>query len=244
MLLREPKHHLVADEDGKLLLQLAAVFWLGETAGDGHEGGGEEAFHSEGPHEGLDVRGEAEGDGLGVVEEGFAGDEGGDEFGAPDVSGGAGDGHFVGEAGGDVHDVGHEGEGGHLVGELFTEEEEVWVGGVGRLEVVERDGGGNPFGSDGGEDFHAESCEVRVILGDRRIGTEFVHCKEDRIVLVETIAAAVVFVDALKGDVGCVVLNETKRWGQGNYERKEEAEIATSTFFPLRQRAIEDTEEL
>ena len=51
-------------------------------------------------------------DGFGVVEEGFPGDEGGDELGAPDVAGGTGDGEFVGVSRGHVHYVGHEKVGG------------------------------------------------------------------------------------------------------------------------------------
>ncbi len=207
MLLREPKDHLVAHEDGELLIEFAAVFGLGETAGYGHEGRGEEAFGRERAHQGLEVGREAEGDGFRVVEEGFAVDEGGDEFGAPDVAGGAGDGEFVGEAGGHVHGVGHEGEGGELVGEAFAEEEEVGVGGVGGLEEFEGEVGGDPFRADGGVDFCAEGGVVGWVRGVLRVGTEFVHCEEDGVISVDAVAAAIVFVYTLEGDVGCVILD-------------------------------------
>ncbi len=141
------------------------------------------------------------------MEEGFAGDEGGDQFGTPDVAGRAGDGEFVGEAGGHVHGVCHECEGGHLVGEVFAEEEEVCVGRVGGLEVFKGEVGGYPFCADGGVDLCAESGVVRWVWGILDVGTEFVHCEEDRVISIDAVAAAVVFVYTLKGDVGCVILD-------------------------------------
>lgn len=141
------------------------------------------------------------------MEEGFAGDEGGDQFGTPYVAGGAGDGEFVGEAGGHVHGVGHECEGGHLVGELFAEEEEVCVGRVGGLEVFKGDGGGDPFCADGGVDFCAEGGVVRRVWGILSVGTKFVHGEEDGVISVDTVAAAMVFVYTLEGDVGCIILD-------------------------------------
>lgn len=83
------------------------------------------------------------------MEVGFSGDKGGDELGAPYISSSARDGEFVWEAGGHVHGVSHESESGHLVGELLPEEEKVWVGGVGRLEVVKGESRRHPFGTDG-----------------------------------------------------------------------------------------------
>ena len=141
------------------------------------------------------------------MEDGFGGYEGGDEFGTPDVAGGAGDGEFVREAGGHVHDVGHESERGHLVGELLAEEEEVWVGRVGGLEVVESYGGWHPFSADGVVNLCAERGLMGSISGRSRIGAKFVHCEEDGVVFVLAVAAAVVFVDPLKRDVGSVVLD-------------------------------------
>ncbi len=97
--LREPEDHLVADEEGELLLELVArVVNLGQAAGDGHERAGEEAFRCEGAHEGLQVWGQPERDDFGVVQHGAGGDDCGDEFRAPDVACGAGDAEFVGEA--------------------------------------------------------------------------------------------------------------------------------------------------
>ena len=141
------------------------------------------------------------------MEIGFAGDEGGEELGAPDVAGGAGDVHLVREAGGHVEGVGHECESGHLVGELFAEEEEIGVGGVGGLEVVEDDGGWNPFGFDGGVDFTAKSAVGGVFRSCGRCRAEFVHGEENRVIFIETVAAAMVFIYALEGDVGRIVLD-------------------------------------
>lgn len=199
MLLREPENHLVAHKDAELLFHFTATFGFCETACDRHESGGEEAFCGQGAHEVLDVGGEAEGDGVGVVEEWLSGDEGRDEFGAPYVSCAAGDGEFVGVAGGDVHGVCDESEGGHLVRELFAEEEEVCEGGIGGLEVVEGDVCGDPFCADGGVDFCAEGGVVGWIwrrVG--RVGTELVHCEEKGVVFVEGVAATVVFVNSLE----------------------------------------------
>lgn len=170
----------------------------------------------------MEIGGQAEGDGFRVVEQGFTGDEGGDEFGAPDVSGSAGDGEFVREAGGHVHGVRHEGERGELVGELFAEEEEVGVGGVGGLEVVEGEVVRDPFGADGGVDFGPQGGGVGGVLGDGGVGAEFVHGEEDGVVFVDGVAPTVVFVDAEEGDVGCVVLDEAEGWCEGNDEGEEE----------------------
>lgn len=81
---------------------------------------------------------------------------------------------------------------------MFAEEEEVGEVGVGGLEVVERDGLGDPFGADGGEDFHAESAEGvgGLCLGVCR--AHFLHCEENWVVLVQALSTAVIFVDALE----------------------------------------------
>jgi len=143
-----------------------------------------------------------------------------------------------------VHGVGHESEGGQLVGELFAEEEEICVGGVDGLEEFEGEIGGDPFCADGGIDFCAEGGVVRWVWGVLGIRTEFVHCEEDGVIFIDAVAAAMVLVYPLEGDVGCVILNDSKLWREWYHERQEEVQVASSTLLSLRQCAVEDTEEL
>lgn len=104
----------------------------------------------------------------------------------------------MGEAASHVHDVGHECEGSELVRELAAEEEEVGIGGIGRLEVVECDVVGDPFILDSCEDFRAEGMILGLIHLVWRYWPKFFHSEEDGIVLILVIAPAMVFVDSLK----------------------------------------------
>ena len=120
------------------------------------------------------------------------------ELGTPHIARGSRDGELVGEAASHVHDVGHERESSKLVRELAAEEEEVGIGGIGRLEVVECDLVGDPFFLDSCEDFRAEGMVLGLIHLVRRRRPKLVHSEEDGIILVLVVAPAMVFVDSLK----------------------------------------------
>lgn len=227
MLLREPEHHLVADEDAELLFELE--FGLGEAAGDGHDGAREDALGRDGAHERLQVGRQPEGDRFRVVEDGFAGGHGGDELRTPDVACGAGDGEFVRVTVVHVHDVSHEGKCGELIRELTAEEPEVGKVGVDLLEVVEYDGVWNPFVLDRGESFHTEvlrligvslcvdvshvhrndiSDDTHVVLQIRQ-GPQFVHREQYRLVFIHSVPSAMILENPLQRDVRSIVLHQT-----------------------------------
>ena len=129
MRVRVPIDHLIPDEKTERLFQLP-IIRPSQTSRDGHDGDGEDALGVDGTHEFLQVGRETEGDGLGVVKEGFGARHAGHEFAGPDVGRRAGNVQFVRVAVVHVQDVGHEGVGGELVGEVLAEEPEVGEGGV------------------------------------------------------------------------------------------------------------------
>ncbi len=108
------------------------------------------------------------------------------------------DGQLVRKAASHVHDIGHESERSELVGELAAEEEEVGIGGIGRLEIIECDFVGDPFILDSGENFRAEGRILGLIHLVWRRGPKLFHGVKNGIVLVLVIASAMVFVDSLQ----------------------------------------------
>ena len=154
MLCRSPVHHLVAHEDAQMLFEL--VSRLGQTACDGHHGTGKDTLRGNGAQQGLDVRREAEGHLLGVIEEGFGWVDGRDQFGTPDIARRARDHDLIGVPVAHVHNVGHERDRSVLEGKLAPEQPEVGEVGVYLLEVVQEHGTGHPFLLDGRQDLSSE----------------------------------------------------------------------------------------
>ena len=198
MLLREPEDHLIPHEDRELLLELATAFRFREATRDCHDSRREESFSCQGAHELLQIGGESERHGLGVVKMGLVGDHGRDQLRTPDISRGTRDGELVGKAASHVHDVGHKRKGSELVRHLAAEEEEVGIGLIGRLEVVERNFIGDPFALNSCEYLRAKGMILRLIHLIWRRRPKSFHGEQNGFVLVLVIAPAMIFVDALK----------------------------------------------
>lgn len=164
VLASKPMTHLVAHEDGELHFELRVALGLDKGARNGHDSGGEDSFHVEGAHEGLEIGGQAEGNRLRIMEDGLTERHARDEFGAPNSARGAGDGEFLGEARVHVHDVGHERQGGELVGEGAAEEPEVGELGEGGAEVVLEDGRWDIFLLNCAEGLEADAVSMIDVL--------------------------------------------------------------------------------
>ena len=198
MLLGEPKDHFVPNENGELLLELAAAFRFREATSNCHDGRREQSFSCQRAHKFLDVWRESEGHGLGVVEVRLVGDHRWYKLRAPYVARGARDGKLMGKAASHVHDVRHERKGSELIRELSAEEEEVRVGGIGRLEVVECDFIGDPFTLDSSKDLRTKGMILGLVGLVWRHGAKPVHSKQNGFVFVQIIAPTMVFVNPLQ----------------------------------------------
>lgn len=72
---------------------------------------------------------------------------------------------------------------------------------------MEGEGLRDPAGANCGEDLGAEGVVVDWVGWIVGGGPKLVHGEEDGVVFVDAVAAAVVFIDALEGDVGGVVFD-------------------------------------
>ena len=126
-----------------------------------------------------------------------------------------------------MHGVGHKSQRGELVGELAAEEEEVGVGGVGGLEVLEGNGGGDELFLDGGKGFEFKglvgeflgfviSLKARIYWWESYISavlsqsSHLVHGEEHWIILVCAVPSAMIFEYSLERYIRSVVLHQPK----------------------------------
>jgi len=158
----EPVDHLVAHEKAELLLKLELRF--GKATGNGHDGTTVDTLCGERSHECLQVRRETEGDGLGVMEEGFPGCHTRHQFGAPDVSGASSDVELVWVSIVHVQDIRHEGERGELVRELSSEQPKFGERRIRLCEVLQGQSVRNPFLSNGIECLQSRAHRMLGVL--------------------------------------------------------------------------------
>ena len=102
------------------------------------------------------------------------------------------------EAASHVHDVGHECERSELVRELTAEEEEVGIGVIGRLKVVERDLIRDPLALDCCEYLRPKVVILRLVQLIWSHRPKSFHGEKNRFILVLVVAPAMVFVDPLE----------------------------------------------